>query len=269
MKKITLLHPIQPDSGMFAFIWQTIRGIYHFPNDMFYILFGKESCYYDTDYNYLNNKINVWDYYFEQPHLALMPPIENIDKEVGLLFDEFSEFRDIYLTKETYDQRRIEYNNIINKYIKLLPHVKDKINNFYVKNFKDKKVLGIHCRGTDHPDKLGIIDVVEMSKDYVNKYDVIFVTSDQQEYISEFKKIYGNKIIEYNVITRSNGSIPLHIGNSMNQSKYRIGEDTIIEAYLHSKTDFLLCTVNSNVNYFIRALNKDLPFKILKNYDTN
>jgi hypothetical protein len=264
-----LLHPTQPNSGMFAFIWQTIRGMFHYPNYKYYIFFGYESCYYDIIYSRNYNIYNVWDYYFEQPFTKELPPSYKIIKEVGLIFDEISEFRDIYIKKHEYDERRIYYNDIINNYVKLLPHIQLKIDDFAKNNFSNKKVIGIHCRGTDHPEKMDILQSLELSKPYAEMYDLIFLTSDQQEYIDVFKNYFGSRLITYDTDIRSSGNIPLHYANGYNYSKYKIGEDTIIEAYLHSKTDFLLGTVNSNVNYFIRALNKNIPYNILKQHDTN
>ena len=264
-----LLHPTQPNSGMFAFIWQTIRGMFHYPNEKYYIFFGQESCYYDYTYSKNYNIHNVWDYYFKQPFIEQIPPSNNIIKEIGLIFDEVSEFRDIYMTKNQYDLNRIIYNKIINDNIKLLPHVEVKIESFVNNNFNNKKVIGIHCRGTDHPEKIDIYQSLELSKPYTDMYDLIFLSSDQIEYIDIFKKYYGEKLITYDTNIRSSGNIPLHYANGYNYSKYKIGEDAIVEAYLHSKTDFLLGTVNSNVNYFIRALNKNIPYNILKKHDTN
>jgi hypothetical protein len=268
-ERYTLLHPTQPNSGMFAFIWQTIRGMYHYPNDKYYILFGNESCYYDTKFSDENCVFNVWDYYFEQPHTPIIPAFSEIDREVGLLFDEFSEFRDLYIPKDVYAKRRDEYNEIINKNVKLLPHMLEKIESFYEKNFKDKNIIGIHCRGADHPEKLDIDFLVNSSAEYIDKYDLAFVTSDQQEYIDAFRYRFGDKIITYNVGIRSTGNTPLHYANGYDYSKHRIGEDAIIEAYLLSKTNFLLCAVDSNVNYFVRALNNKIPYNVIKKYDTN
>lgn len=269
MDKIVVLKPEGPNSGIFAFLWQTLRGIYHYPNKKYYILFDKYSCYYDNNYSIKNNISNIWDYFFEQPHIDKLPPNEYIESVVGRLFNEESEFRDIYTTLEKYNERRIKFNEIIGDYFKLLPHVQKKIDDFYNKNLNGKNVLGIHCRGTDHPDKLNVKNVVNMSDEYIKKYDSVFITSDQQDYINEFKKIYGDKIITYNVTGRGIGDTPLHYNNSFNIPKYNIGEDALVEAYLLSKTNFLLCTVNSNVNYYIRAINKNINFKILKKYDTN
>ena len=65
-----LLHPTQPNSGLFAFIWQTIRGIYHNPNKQYYFYFGPECCYYDGSLPAFNN---AWDYYFDQPYSSTFP----------------------------------------------------------------------------------------------------------------------------------------------------------------------------------------------------
>ena len=255
------LHPTQHNSGMFAFIWQTIRAMYHFPNDKYYVHFGRESCYFDEEMYNQQGIDNVWDYYFEQPHTNLMPL--DILSEVGLLHDEFSEFRDIYLTPDVYEQRRAEYHDIITRNVRLLPHVSDKIESFYNERFKDKKILGIHCRGTDHPDKKDMQYYINEISKYVDDYDYIFIASDEQYRVDCIKQAFGDKVIEYNVTFRSISESPLHYHNSYQCSKYYIGEDVIIEAYLLSKVNMLLCCTGSNVNYFVRALNLNLPYAYL------
>jgi hypothetical protein len=257
-----LLHPTQPNSGMFAFIWQTIRGMYHFPDDKYYVHFGRESCFFDEEMYRTQEIDNVWDYYFEQPHTEVMPSKEDIISEVGLLDDPSSEFRDIYMPEELYEPRRAEYNSIIQKNVRLLPHVSEKIDDFYNNNFKDKKILGIHCRGTDHPDKLPMDYYVKHIKQYVDDYDAIFITSDEKYRVDYIKNIFGDKVIEYPTF-RSISELPLHYQNNHGWSRYYLGEEVIIEAYLLSKTNMLLCCTSSNVNYYIRALNLQLPFKVL------
>jgi len=59
-----LLHPTQHNSGMFAFIWQTIRAMYHYPEDEYYIWFGRESCYFDEEMYSQQSNDNVLDYFF-------------------------------------------------------------------------------------------------------------------------------------------------------------------------------------------------------------
>ena len=242
-----LLHPTQHNSGMFAFIWQTIRAMYHYPEDEYYIWFGRESCYFDEEMYSQQGIDNVWDYYFKQPHTDSMPT--TISSEVGLLHDEWSEFRDIYLTPDVYAQ--------------LLPHVQQKIDDFYKSKFENKRILGIHCRGTDHPDKQDMQYYVDKIATYIDDYDYVFIASDEQYRVDCIKQAFGDKVIEYDVTFRSISDSPLHYHNSMQCSKYYVGEDVIIEAYLLAKTNMLLCCTNSNVNYFARALNLELPYKLL------
>lgn len=256
-----LLHPTQPNSGLFAFIWQTLRGMYHYPNDKYYILFGKECCYFDYDILSEQGVENVWEYYFEQPHIDTLPSSDKILSEVGLLFDEFSEFRDMFLDQETYNIRRREYHEIIKKNLKLLPHVSEKLESFYNENFVGKKVLGLHIRGTDHPDKLPMDSYIEKIKKHIDQYDVLFVTSDEQSRVDFIKKEFGDKVLLYPTF-RSQNHQPLHYQSSHNYNKYFIGEEVIIEAYLLAKTNFLLCCSASNVNFFVRSLNKDLGYEI-------
>lgn len=259
-----LLHPTQPNSGLFAFIWQTIRGMYHYPNDKYYVYFGKECCYFDYDILNEQNIDNVWDYYFEQPHTNIFPNRNEILSEVGLLFDEFSEFRDVFLDPEVYKIRRIEYANIIKSNVRLLPHVKEKIDSFYNSNFFGKKVLGLHCRGTDHPDKKPMEYYLEEINSVIKDYDILFVTSDEQSRVDYIKNIFKEKVITYPTF-RSLNDGPLHYANNYNYNKYFIGEEVLIEAYLLSKSDYLLCCTGSNVNFFIRCLNPNLNYKILHN----
>lgn len=261
MEKYIFLHPTQPNSGLFAFIWQAIRGMYHYPNEKYYVLFGRECCYFDQDIYSEQQVDNVWEYYFEQPHTDVMPKQEQIIREVGLLFDEFSEFRDVFLTPEIYTIRRKEYSEIINKNLKLLPHVSEKIEDFYNKNFLGKKVLGLHCRGTDHPDKLPMESYIDKIKKHIDDYDIMFVTSDEQSRVDYIKEIFGDKVVLYPTF-RSKNQQPLHYQSSHGYNKYFVGEEVIIEAYLLAKTNFLLCCSGSNVNFFVRSLNKDLPYEI-------
>jgi hypothetical protein len=257
-----LLHPTQPNSGLFAFIWQTLRGMYHYPNEKYYVLFGEECCYYDYDIHGQQGIYNVWDYYFEQPHTNTIPDKDQILSEVGLLHDDFSEFRDVFLDPEIYKKRRLEYAQIVEKHVKLLPHVQEKLDSFYNENFSNKKVLGLHCRGTDHPDKKPMHMYVNEIAEKLKDYDAIFVTSDEQSRVDYIKNIFGDKVILYPTF-RSINEGPLHYHNAYFHNKYFIGEEVLIEAYLLSKTNFLLCCTGSNVNFFIRCLNPNLEYKII------
>lgn len=267
MNNYIFIHPTLP-VGLCGCIWQVIRAMYHYQNQKYYILLDNKCIYYDYNISYTQN---VWEYYFEQPHTNAVPSKEEIIKEVGLLQDEFSEFRDNYMKSPTKDficKRRSEYNKIINQNLKLKSHVLDKINFYYETYFKNKKVLGIHCRSTDHPDKIDIEYCMNMLESLSNQYDFIFASSDDEIQIKKLKDFFGEKLITHDSIRSVDGQ-PIHHRHNQGifgRSNYKVGEDVIIESYLLSKTNFLFCTTNSNVNYFVRALNPELPYIIINHH---
>lgn len=253
---------IKPEGGcgICGYIWQVLRAIYHNPDKKYYIDF--ETCIYkDTSIN----EDNVWNYYFKQPHINNHPDVNDIEKTVGLIDQEISEFRFNYLNNpspEVIKDIRLKYNNIIKNYIVLQPHIQKKIDDYVQKNFKGKKILGLHLRGTDHPDKKVMKEYMPIIKSKLRDYDYLFVSSDEEYRYKFVKAVFGEKVITYDSI-KSNNEEPLHHSTKEPNYQYKIGEDVIIESYLLSKTDFLLCFSNSNVNFLSRCISPNLEFLAL------
>jgi hypothetical protein len=262
MEKYILIKP-QENCGMCGYIWQTIRAIYHNPNKKYYIDFTN-SIYRPT-----GTSDNVWDYFFQQPHTNIKPSSEQIEKEVGIIFDQHSEFiwRDIKPnTPEEIQRRRNEFATIIASYCILLPELQQKIDTFVKENFEGKKVLGVHFRGTDHPDKKNMDKYMQTVKETLVNYDKIFVCSDEYERLRLAEVAFKDKFICYNSLRSKLNNIPLHSHpndprynrNDTQEYQKKIAEDVILEAFLMSKTDFLMCCPESNVNFLARAINPKL-----------
>tara|TARA_R110000803_G_scaffold109199_1_gene177570 strand:- start:7292 stop:8086 length:795 start_codon:yes stop_codon:yes gene_type:complete len=258
-----LIKPTHRNAGMFSYIWETLRGMHRYPDQQYYIEYSGESCYYDQQLQDTQGITNVWDYYFEQPHTSTIPEYTEVIDTVSISHDEQSEYRYPLISSEIYKERRKEYCSVLKQHIKLLPHMSKKVDEFYEKHFKGKSVVGIHCRGTDHPDAQPIENYYKEIDHYLESYDYLFITSDEQKRVDSLKSRYGEKVIEYNATFRSISTTPLHYGNHLVNSPYFIGEDVIVEAYLLSKVNMMLCCTNSNVNFFSRALNENLPYQIL------
>lgn len=241
--------------GICGYIWQVLRAIWHNPGYRYYVDFSN-GCQYSDDQ--VKTTDNVWEYYFQQPGDVDYPPEDQVEKVVDEIINvPESEFRDVFMvnpTQEYISNRRHEFNKIINDHIKLQPSVEKKMQEFIDFNFKGKKVLGVHFRGTDHPDKKSVFEYFQAIKDKAVDYDLIFCASDEAERIDALTTVFGDKVVTYNSL-RSETAEPLHYSD---KPKYRIGEDVIVEAYILSKTDFLFCCSNSNVNYFSRAINPTL-----------
>jgi hypothetical protein len=75
----------------------------------------------------------------------------------------------------------------------------------------------------------------------INKNSKIFIATDSQNVFLKFKKRYKNRLIYWNSI-RSFNETSLHVKTKTNKkfSRYKLGEDALIEAMLLSRCDFLI-----------------------------
>lgn len=258
--------------GFCGYLWQVIRAIYKYPEAKYNIYIGNP-----------NGGPNVWEFYFQQPFSPSKD--DSPIAEVGLLFDEDSEFVDVYpcmksLSDSQKKARWDKFGNITARYFHLLPEVGGKVEAFRAAYFDKKKVFAFHCRGTDHPDRKDISESFPVIDATFENYDLMYASSDEKDIMVALKARYGNRMVAYDSttrsdkcdfqMTRSEDTTPTHafrynaiINWSKENTGYQIGEDIIVETHLMSSADFLLCACNSNVNYFVRALNSNLPYKII------
>ena len=166
--------------------------------------------------------------------------------------------------------KRKEVNEIIEKYIKPISPINQKINKFKEKYFSEN-ILGLHIRGQGRTDggakqlrELGeLIDGVPYNL-YFNKVDEyisthpsckIFLCSDSQIVIDYCKGVYKERIITYDSTRSLKGE--MHRNPKFKDVKYKLGEDVLIEAYLLSMTDYLIHG-SSNVTNFALCKNSKL-----------
>lgn len=240
------------NAGIFSYIWVTLQSMYSFPNDKYYVDMRKFSGYYDPT---ITKTDNVWEYFFEQPDNIYEPPKREDIIETGCWNgDPNSGYCDLSVVDRT---KKLKYNELIKKYVRPLPHIREKIDNFLKdNNFLARNVLGVHCRGTDSYLK----DSVELYIKEINliekDYDTIFLMSDDQDYFNAIKSTYKDKVINYDSTTRGKGSASVFENASQ---PYKVGEDAIVDSFIMSNAKFLLHP-RSNVTYFSRYLNPDLPY---------
>ncbi len=132
----------------------------------------------------------------------------------------------------------------------------DFINGIQKELFSNKKVLGVHKRGTDHylhginktnHEVMGFIN----NEFKNNNYDNVFLITDDLNSFEFFKSELGDSLI-YTESTKVNGHNGVHTTNNVN--RYKIAEEVITDAILLSLTDFKLLT-KSNVSTFSNICN--------------
>lgn len=257
MKDYITIKPSE-NCGMCGYIWQTIRAIHHNPDRKYYVDFSNSI--------YKADKENIWDCFFKQPHSDIPPSPDLVEKTVGIIFHQDSEFVTANIVPQTAEEvqrRRNMFYEIIQKYIRLNDKTQAKVDGFADTHFSGKRVLGVHFRGTDHPDKSRMCNYMQTVKEMLINYDALFVCSDEHERFRMAECAFGGKVVSWESTRSKSPNLPLHshsadlryFRNNTKEYQHKIAEDVIIEAYLLSKTNFILCCPPSNVSYLARAIN--------------
>ena len=210
-------------AGLMSYFLQTVGSLNLLTedSDKFYVKFDYNMLYQDLKYGK-----NVWEYYFYQPF--------NILKEEAEIAEKIIDIGRLGRLDLNYTRKSIERAHfIINKYIHLKEHIKDKIESFLATNVGDnKKLLAVHKRGTDHINDSPILPLSKYFNTVdaiINNYDKLLICSDEEYSIQAFKDRYKDKVIYYNSIRA-------------------MGEDVVIESYLMSRADYIIKTT-SNVSF--------------------
>lgn len=141
---------------------------------------------------------------------------------------------------------------IFKKYIKIKKKFFKSANYFEKKNFLNKKVLGVHLRGTDrktttnHPFPPTIAQMYQLVDCAISKYkfNKIFLITDQEKYLKLFQIKYGNLLCFRKETFRSNQSKIFDLKVRKNH-RYEIGRDNIEEMLILSKLKYLVCTTSN------------------------
>ena len=141
---------------------------------------------------------------------------------------------------------------IFKKYIKIKKKFLKLANYYEKKNFLNKKVLGVHLRGTDrktttnHPFPPTITQMYQLIDDAINKYkfNKIFLITDQEKYLKLFQIKYENLLCFRKETFRSNQSKIFDLKVRKNH-RYEIGRDNIEEMLILSKLKYLICTTSN------------------------
>lgn len=242
--------------GMFATANQVLGQLYMIETGQLpHVLgltvdFGIHGLYYDA-----NSGPNWWTYYFE--------PINVGERGIGkLVYPNQGQYL------EGWRQRRLipreKAAQIIKKYIRIKPHVQEKIDAFVYQHFLDCYTIGIHYRGTDkakEAPRIAFETVFEEIEKYIpqEKQYVIFVATDEVDFVEQAKERFPNRVVALDALRSYSGGLGVHFANKNN---YTIGEEALIDACLLSKCDLLIRT-SSNLSLWSTYFNPDLPVVLL------
>lgn len=213
---------------------------------------------------------NPYEYYFEQPSNLKVEDVQSLSN-ICYSNPRDRELVSIALTGESATYKITEdYMKkmalILHKYIKLNVPTQKYINDSVRNTIGNKRVLGVHIRGTDfkvgytnHPIYVPLqayINVIDQQIKY-NDWDKIFLATDDSNVLQQLINRYGDKLIYYNSYRgESNVSIAFS-DNKRDKHKYNLGLEVLRDAYTLAFCQGLVCGV-SQVAICSRIIKKSI-----------
>ena len=205
---------------------------------------------FPTKYNEkrkIKNTFNAWEYYFEPINKY---KLEDVYKSKFVVFADGKTRKKLEF--DTFKVLEKENFNIFKRYIKIKKEIILESENFIKNNFKNKKILGVHFRGTDmktqerHPFPATYKQITSyIDYEIINhRFDKIFLVTEEEDYLNKLKLRYKEKICYF---SSYKSNIPDIFNNTKRKNhRYLIGKENLIDMLLLSNTKTIICT-NSNM----------------------
>lgn len=212
---------------------------------------------------------NWWEYYFEpivsssDPHDAT-PYCEKIPPKTR--------------SRLAYDAGSImpaeRSHELIQKYIRIKPHIQQEVNAYVDTHFKGCAMIGIHYRGTDKITEAPRVPYEQVYKtlrktiaNLTTDTYKIFVATDEQAFLDDIGSNFKN-VICYDCL-RSANDTPLHYSKaqesmSPSSNPYERGKEALIDCLLLAKCHILIRT-QSNLSSAASDFNPFMVVKTLNN----
>jgi len=171
--------------------------------------------------------------------------------------------------REYYSKISIQLaNELVVKYIGIKREISDEVEHFVKENFRGRKILAIHFRGTDK-----LIEAPRVSWDYckltINNYlnahpdvNCIFVASDESLFVDYICREFSDiTVCHHNDRQRSSGTRALHLDYESGDN-YHKGEDALVNCLLMAQCDALIKS-SSLLSAWASVFNPSLPVVLL------
>jgi len=240
--------------GFFSLYIQAVYGIY-FARRVgipYYIDFGNVSYFYSSPERF-NNDRNFWNYHFEQNPIA--------PNAVCVLNTRYENYP-LRVWNRGYARG---LNDRAVSQLVLKKEFKQEIDQIRAQFF-GLKVLGIHIRRTDHfleINQSGITAYFKAVERRIDKFDKIFLATDDETVLGEFLLRYPGKVI-YNAVYRSSGIVPVHANKTI-EDRYRLGKDALLDCYSLSICNRAILSP-SNFSYAAFLINPNLEYEIIESW---
>lgn len=230
--------------------------------------FEDKGHYYEKDLG-----LNWWHYFFEP--ISYQSNMTYLINKVRPRYKKISQsLMEQFTTNVEYKLPAQRCHELIQKHIRIKPHIQSRANEFANQHFQAKFVIGVHYRETD---KMATLEgCAEQEATFVSYQDTykaiekllkevkqtdyaIFVATDSADFLKDIKNHYPHKVIATSSI-RSEDGRPIHynVKSSVPNYYYVQGTEAVIDCLLLSKCNFLIRT-SSNLSLCAIFFNPELP----------
>lgn len=270
--KVIMLLENQSHHAGFCAIWVYFLNRLSFADKMgfYYVIDWEESEFYQEDHP-MHGSTSIFEYYFEQPSGITLADAR---KSNFVVYDwnnpEFG-YNDTFHVGDTNDYRFTakdveKFAEIQRKYIHLHKEIELSIRDQIDKLFHGKtNVVGVHARGADtkigykgHPTIVSSEDYIDETQKMVEKLnaDIIFLATDDQEMLDQFKAFFGERLVYYKDVIRSTGTIMnCFIEEKRENHHYLLGLEIIRDVYTLAACSGFVCGM-SYVGFIVQIIKK-------------
>ncbi len=146
------------------------------------------------------------------------------------------------------------------KYLKPKVAIQKKIDDYLAEVIDGKNFIAVHIRGSDKVIETLNLEYLnslykpiidrELSK---NNIEYIFLMTDDERILGEYKKYYGDKLL-YTNSTRTSSSTGIH--HILENDKYKIGEEIVVDTYIAAQANVFIGNATSNPSLMVSCLKK-------------
>ena len=277
--------------GFAAFLRHTLLALFEADRLGFVpaVSYFPENCVY-AEFEKINGTDNPFEYYFEQVSDVSVKEVHEssrvflyhwshsvrVEHEFGDMNPNMPggyNVDDEYIGKMALVLKKyIRLNNVVQH--KVLSDMQELIKG----RWNEKKILGVHIRGTDyalnwknHPNMITMDAFVEAIDETLVKYDYeyIFLATDDKRRLETMQKKYGSKLIYYQDVVRGEHELNIALEkNDRPMHHYLNGLEVVRDMYTLARCDSLICGL-SQVSIFARTIRlaEQGPYTYLKVLD--
>jgi len=271
--KVHLIHGGDPTAGFSALITYALNGVRRarLNNWLPVVDFSPENTphFYDAD-----RGNNAWEYYFEPVAGLGSSQLQQWLQSGKLGADQVHRYTDEQVVDwhvndpdrittfwgpvEVEDrqawmaEKRQLGREYVGNYVRLKPHIREKLERLHKDLFRFDYMFGVHIRGTDFSyarpttvDEYFVALEEKIEALGVANYG-IFLATDQNQFVDTFEARYPGRIVTTDAMRSSNEVVPYRFKN---MSPYKKGEDPLLDILLLARCDYLFKSVSAVGEY--------------------